>query len=124
MPCALPSSSRKLLGFRSPPKASVRSRTHLRGGHEGVSLWYTPTRRRAVFKQPVRLGSSGPLPDRCIQAKWHCRFDYAWMFGAGQIRIVDAAEAMGLDLGTAELLQDPPMLTAAEVTEFVSTAPC
>jgi len=65
-----------------------------------------------------------PLPDRCIQAKWHCRFDYAWMFGAGQIRIVDAAEAMGLDLGTAELLQDPPMLTAAEVTEFVSTAPC
>lgn len=36
----------------------------------------------------------------------HVMFDYAWMFGAGQIRVVDAAEAMGIDLGTAELVEE------------------
>ena len=32
--------------------------------------------------------------------------DYAWMFGAGQIRIDDAATAMGIDLGTGELIEE------------------
>jgi integrase len=32
-------------------------------------------------------------------------FDYAWMFGAGQIRVDDAATAMGIDLGTGELIE-------------------
>jgi hypothetical protein len=32
-------------------------------------------------------------------------FDYAWMFGAGQIRIDDAATAMGIELGAAELIE-------------------
>ena len=33
-------------------------------------------------------------------------FDYAWMFGAGQIRIDDAATAMGIDLGTGDLIEE------------------
>jgi len=32
--------------------------------------------------------------------------DYAWMLGAGQIRIDDAATAMGIDLGTGELIEE------------------
>jgi integrase len=32
--------------------------------------------------------------------------DHAWMFGAGQIRIDDAATAMGIDLGTGELIEE------------------
>ena len=33
-------------------------------------------------------------------------FDYAWMFGAGQIRIDDAATAMGIELGASELIEE------------------
>jgi len=33
-------------------------------------------------------------------------FDYAWMFGAEQIRVDDAATAMGIDLGTGELIEE------------------
>ncbi len=33
-------------------------------------------------------------------------FDYAWMFGAGQIRIDDAATAMGIELGAGELIEE------------------
>ena len=33
-------------------------------------------------------------------------FDYAWMFGAGQIRIDDAATTMGIELGAAELIEE------------------
>lgn len=32
--------------------------------------------------------------------------DYAWMLGAGQIRIDDAATAMGINLGTGELIEE------------------
>ena len=32
--------------------------------------------------------------------------DYAWMLGAGQIRVDDAATAMGIDLGTGELIEE------------------
>lgn len=32
--------------------------------------------------------------------------DYAWMFGAGQIRIADGATAMGIDLGASELIEE------------------
>ena len=41
-----------------------------------------------------------------LALRGYVRFDYAWMFGAGQIRIVDAAEAMGIDLGTSELVEE------------------
>ena len=33
-------------------------------------------------------------------------FDYAWMFGAEQIRVHDAATALGIDLGTGELIEE------------------
>ena len=33
-------------------------------------------------------------------------FDYAWMFGAGQIRIDDAATTMGIELGAGELIEE------------------
>ncbi|WP_214109357.1 tyrosine-type recombinase/integrase [Acrocarpospora catenulata] len=33
-------------------------------------------------------------------------FDYAWMFGAGQIRVDDAAVEMGSDLGAGELIEE------------------
>lgn len=33
-------------------------------------------------------------------------FDYAWMFGAGQIRVDDAATALGIDLGAGELVDE------------------
>ena len=36
----------------------------------------------------------------------YATFDYAWMFGAEQIRVDDAAAALGIDLGTSELIED------------------
>ncbi|WP_406000246.1 hypothetical protein [Streptomyces sp. NBC_00829] len=33
-------------------------------------------------------------------------FDYPWMLGAGQIRVVDPAVEMGIDLGTAALIEE------------------
>jgi integrase len=33
-------------------------------------------------------------------------FDYAWMFGAGQLRVDDAAAALGIDLGAGELVDE------------------
>ena len=41
-----------------------------------------------------------------LALRGYVRFDYAWMFGAGQIRIIDAAEATGIDLGTSELVEE------------------
>jgi integrase len=34
------------------------------------------------------------------------RRDYAWMFGAGQIRVDDAAATLGIDLGAGELIEE------------------
>jgi hypothetical protein len=33
-------------------------------------------------------------------------YDYAWMFGAGQIRVDDAAATLGIDLGAGELIAE------------------
>jgi integrase len=41
-----------------------------------------------------------------LALRGYVTFDYAWMFGAGQIRIIDAATAMGLELGAGELVQE------------------
>ncbi|MGH8938151.1 MAG: hypothetical protein ACRDV2_02260, partial [Actinomycetes bacterium] len=41
-----------------------------------------------------------------LALRGYATFDYAWMFGAGQIRVGDAAAAMGIDLGTAELVEE------------------
>jgi hypothetical protein len=41
-----------------------------------------------------------------LALRGHVTFDYAWMFGAGQIRVVDAAEELGFDLGTTELVEE------------------
>jgi len=41
-----------------------------------------------------------------LALRGYVTFDYAWMFGAGQIRIIDAATAMGLELGTGELVEE------------------
>ncbi|MGX4694506.1 tyrosine-type recombinase/integrase [Streptomyces sp. JNUCC 63] len=37
-------------------------------------------------------------------------FDYAWMLGAGQLRVVDPAAAMGIDLGTGALIEEAAAL--------------
>jgi integrase len=37
-------------------------------------------------------------------------FDYPWMLGAGQLRVVDPAAAMGLDLNTAALIEEAAAL--------------
>jgi len=37
-------------------------------------------------------------------------FDYAWMFGAEQIRVDDAATALGIDLGAGELIEEAASL--------------
>jgi integrase len=41
-----------------------------------------------------------------LALRGYLTFDYALMFGAGRIRVVDAAEDLGIDLGTAELVEE------------------
>lgn len=41
-----------------------------------------------------------------LALRGYVTFDYAWMFGAGQIRVIDAATGMGLGLGTGELVEE------------------
>lgn len=41
-----------------------------------------------------------------LALRGYINLDYAWMFGAGQIRADDAANAMGIDLGTSELVEE------------------
>jgi integrase len=41
-----------------------------------------------------------------LALRGYVTFDYAWMFGAGQIRVDDCAAAMGIDLGTDELIEE------------------
>ena len=41
-----------------------------------------------------------------LALRGYLTLNYAWMFGAGQIRIADAATVMGIDLGTNELIEE------------------
>lgn len=41
-----------------------------------------------------------------LALRGYVNFDYAWMSGAGQIRVDDAATAMGIDLGATELVDE------------------
>jgi len=41
-----------------------------------------------------------------LALRGYIALDYAWMFGAGQIRVTDAAEWMGIDLGTSALIEE------------------
>jgi integrase len=41
-----------------------------------------------------------------LALRGYIAFDYPWMLGAGQLRVVDPAAEMGIDLGTAALIEE------------------
>ena len=63
-----------------------------------------PARRRR--RRPTRSRSNARPYLVFLGLRGYLTFDYAWMFGAGQIRVDDAATALGIDLGTGELIEE------------------
>jgi integrase len=41
-----------------------------------------------------------------LALRGHIAFDYPWMLGAGQLRVIDPAAEMGIDLGTGALIEE------------------
>lgn len=41
-----------------------------------------------------------------LALRGHIALDYPWMLGAGQLRVVDPAAEMGIDLGTGALIEE------------------
>jgi integrase len=41
-----------------------------------------------------------------LALRGHITFDYPWMLGAGQLRVIDPAAELGIDLGTAALIDE------------------
>ncbi|MFE4518273.1 hypothetical protein ACFRMQ_29305 [Kitasatospora sp. NPDC056783] len=41
-----------------------------------------------------------------LALRGHIAFDYPWMLGAGQLRVIDPAAELGIDLGTGALIEE------------------
>jgi integrase len=63
-----------------------------------------PQERQKTASYPISFNARPYLVFLGLRS--YVTFDYAWMFGAGQIRIDDDAAAIGIDLGAGELIAE------------------
>lgn len=83
-----------------------------------LSDWYAAPLVERVGRLPgePHTQSSHPVSFRArpyllfLAFRGYAVFDYAWMLGAGQLRVVDPAAAMGIDLGTGALIEEAATL--------------